>query len=109
MAFIADMKARRTWDPESGWELFDVTDGPSYPHYELRHANHPTLRFWCVLVSREPISEIGKPTYHKVMRVRLMSASPAAEKERQLIHAALLAFGYFHNGPSGSLDLKFED
>lgn len=66
MAFKSDYEAKRTLDSETGWELFDVTQGPDFPHFELRHPEQRTISFWCKTISRERVDGVtarGGPRY----------------------------------------------
>jgi hypothetical protein len=112
MAFQSDYKAKRTWDPDSGWELFDVTRGPGHPAYELRHPNSQTLSFWCKRLALERVegeTHLGHPRYARKEHVNVMSVKPPSGAERQMIHDALNAYGSLHNGPLGPLELSWDE
>lgn len=112
MAFQSDYKAKRTWDPDSGWELFDVTREPGYPAYELRHPRSQTLNFWCKRLALERVegeTHLGHPRYARKEHVNFMSAQQPPQAERQLIHDALNAYGFMHNGPVGPLELTWDE
>lgn len=113
MTFKSDFKALRTWDPDTGWELFKVTIGPDYPSFELRHPNEESINFWGKILSIESIdglTPLGHKMSHKVFEVVAVNGRPgalASARERQLIEAALLAHGAFHNGPAGPVDVTY--
>lgn len=112
MAFKSDYPSKRTWDPDEGWELFDVTSGPEHKNFELRHNERGTLYFWCVKVALESIegvTDLGHRKLAQTIRVNFMSAKGPTEEERQLVHDALCAFGYLHNGPLGPLRLIWNE
>lgn len=112
MAFQSDYEAKRTWDPDSGWELFRVTRGPDYPAYELRHPKSQSLNFWCKRLALERVegeTHLGHPRYARKEHVHFMSAHLPSLAERQLIHDALNAFGSLHNGPLGPLELTWDE
>lgn len=112
MAFQSDYKALRTWDPDSGWELFDVRRGPGYLAYELRNPRSPTLNFWCKALALERVegeTHLGHPRYARKEHVHFMSAQLPSQTEKQLIQDALNAYGSLHNGPLGPLELTWDE
>lgn len=112
MAFQSDFKAMRTWDPDSGWELFDVTCGPGYPAYELRRPKSQTLSFWCKRLALERVegeTHLGHPRFARREHVNFMSAQTPSQAERQMIYDALNAYGSLHNGPLGPLELTWDE
>ncbi len=111
MAFKSDYEAKRTLDSETGWELFDVTQGPDFPHFELRHPEQRTISFWCKTLSRERVDGVtarGGPRYRQSKRVTVMSSEAVSAGEMMLIQQALEAFGFLHDGPIGPIELTFE-
>jgi hypothetical protein len=115
MAFRSDFKAARTWDPDTGWELFETPVGPGYPSFILRHPNQPPIEFWGAILSTENIegtTPSGQPLRRTVFEVRAVNERPgsqATEMERRLIDDALFAFGALHNGPIGPVDVLYAD
>jgi hypothetical protein len=110
MPFKSDYGAKRTFDSESGWELFDVTMGPDFPHFELRHPQHPTISFWCKRIAREQVEGTtarGAPKYSRTVQVTLMSSRLVSAEQKSLIQDALDAYGMLHDGPIGPLKLTF--
>lgn len=110
VTFVSDFKALRTYDPESGWELFGVPEGLEYKHYVLRHPTKPAIEFWGAR-SREAIDgSVPDGVTRRVFRVlgvgELMPAQ-VNEETKDLIEAALQAFGLIHDGPVGQLRVDF--
>lgn len=115
MAFKSDSHARRTWDPETGWELIEKTVGPGYPTFLLQHPQHSSVEFWGRVLSSENISGVGRhggPLCRTVFEVRSVAGYPGAratKDQRELIEAALAAFGALHNGPIGPLEVIYAE
>lgn len=108
MAFRSDRAAKRTWDPETGWELFEVPRHPGM--FELRHPTNAPIQFWREIVSVEKIEEGGVTRWLqnvRVKRVNERTGDRATPMERQLIEAALLAYGVVHNGPTGPINATY--
>src|SRR5262249_37244337 len=106
--------ARRTWDPETGWELFNVTTGPDYPTFELRHPSRGTIKFQGETVSSTKTGERtseGYPMRHAVFRVFFLNGRTrdAHDEQKRFIAEALNAYGASHNGPTGPVDVIYDE
>ncbi len=112
MAWKSNFQARRTWDPDTGWELFDVTTGPGYPTFELRKNGGAGVRFQGEPLSSTKTGErtaVGHPMNDRGFRVFFLNGRPmdVPPETRHLVQDALYAFGTFHNGPNGPVEVIF--
>lgn len=114
MSFVSDHAAFRTFDPESGRELLEISSsrGQTF-HFQLAHPKGVAFRFGADLQSVTDTGENGedgKPLAIKTWRVfYLVDPPPPLTRDEQeaLIHDALHGFGVIHNGPSGSTNVSF--
>lgn len=122
MAFRSDLEARRTWDPDSGWELtaqpaMFVKDGET-DNFWLRHPEEGHLWVQGRVASSTPLGPdaTGKKRFARVYRVTSMGfyfedrgrrRKPMPEHKRLFVEA-LDHFGVFHNGPVGPLEVIFD-
>jgi hypothetical protein len=114
VAFKSDYAAKRTWDPDPGWEIFDVTKGPDYPTFVLRHPTRPAIQFWgetLVIEDMPGVTPLGHPMRRKVFKVHDINGPPrnASEEQKNLIEQALFAYGGRHNGPCGPVEVLYVD
>ncbi|MEZ5995194.1 MAG: hypothetical protein R3C25_05525 [Hyphomonadaceae bacterium] len=115
VAFQSDYKMKRTWDPDSGWELFDETTGPGYSRFILRHATQAPIQFWGETLSIENTggrTSNGHLECRQVFKVHAVNGcvgAAAVERERDLIEGALGAYGSANNGPLGPVEVIFSD
>jgi hypothetical protein len=115
MAFKADRARGRTWDPDTGWELYREPAPPMYAIFRLNHPEHAQIRFngkYSVEDTGRLTSEgrqIAQLTYRiDGINERLTSKATAAQK--QLIEAALRAYGFLNDGPNGDpFEVIFEN
>lgn len=114
MAFKSDYEAKRTWDPDSGWELYNMTRGPpEYLKFLLRHPTEPSIEFVVKVIAVERIDgqgSRGQPLFKSTVEVKSVNArvgDRASEGQRHLIEEALYAYGVLHNGPSGPVDVRY--
>lgn len=114
MAFFSDPKACRTYDPQSGWELFRTPSGMGSRSFELRHPAEPPISFWFTVEAQEYTGrqipdgrrEIKQTVLVKSINGRIRSASSA---QKHLVEEAIHAFGGFFDGPIGPVEVKYLD
>jgi hypothetical protein len=92
MAWISDFEARRTYDPETGLELFVVGGGPEDTVFEIRGEGY-FLEFYA-FKNKDPMKE-NEYTYFKVKQgwgtVYCIFAR-YSDEQRKLICSSILAY-----------------
>jgi hypothetical protein len=114
MAFRSNYESKRTWDPDSGWELRATRHGPEYQNFELKHPTLPSIEFWGDTQSFEKTGETndnGSPIYNSIFKVHAVNhvSWPIDHQHKRLIREALNAYGSMHNGPLGKVEVIFPE
>ena len=115
MTFVSNFKALRTYDPDTGWELFTVPMGVGVEAFELRHPSNGRFPFWGIRPSAENTGRQlpdGRPEGRTVFDVLSINEAPttkATAEQKQLIEDSIRAFGIIHDGPIGPTEVLFEN